>query len=136
GLQRESIASGKYKDAGTPYRPMTKEERTYLTEIIDDMHESFVTLVARARKLPVEKVRDMADGRILTGKKALELGLVDELGGQAEAVRQLRAATGEVLAAPLLEQPREGKFLRELLENLLGIEFDVRMNLPEFLYLY
>jgi protease-4 len=136
GLHRESIASGKYKDAGTPFRPMTKDERTYLTEIIDDIHESFVQLVAQARKLPVEKVRAMADGRILTGTKALELGLVDGLGGQGEAVRQLRAAARVESRTPLLEQPKEGKLLRELLLSLLGIELDARMSLPEFLYIY
>ena len=136
GLHRESIASGKYKDAGTPFRPMTQDERIYLAEIIHDMHESFVTLVAQARKLPEEKVRAIADGRILTGAKALELGLVDDLGGQAEALRQLRAAAHVTPGTPLLEQPREGKFLRGLLENVLGIGLDVRVGLPEFLYLY
>jgi protease-4 len=136
GVHRESIASGKYKDAGTPFRPMTQDERTYLTAIVDDMHESFVMLVAQARKLPLEKVRELADGRILTGTKALEVGLVDALGGQAEAVRQLGATAGVKPGTPLLEQPREGKFLRELLESLLGIELDARMALPEFLYVY
>jgi len=51
-------------------------------------------------------------------------------------VRQLRAAAGVALGAPLLEQPKEGKFLRELLESLLGIELDARMALPELLYIY
>jgi protease-4 len=135
GLHRESIASGKYKDVGSPFRPMTKDDRAYLSEIIDDMHESFVQLVVQARKLPEEKVRAMADGRILTGTQALALGLVDELGGQAEAVRQLRVAARVEYRTPLLEQPREGKFLRELLESLLGIELEAR-TLPEFLYVY
>jgi len=136
GLQRESIASGKYKDAGTPFRSMTTDERAYLTEIIDDMHKNFVTLVVQARNLPEEKVRAIADGRILTGAKALELGLVDELAGQAEALRQLRTATQVEYKTPILEQPREKKFLRELLEGLLGIELAPRVVLPEFLYIY
>ena len=136
GLHRESIASGKYKDAGTPFRPMTEDERTYLTEIINDMHKSFVALIVQARKLPEEKVRDMADGRILTGAKAMELGLVDALGGQAEALRQLRTAAQVEDRTPLLEQPKEGTRLRELLTNLLGIELETRTVLPEFLYLY
>ena len=136
GLQRESIASGKYKDAGSPFRPMTADERTYLTAIIGDMHKNFVTLVAQARQLPEEKVRDMADGRILTGSGALELGLVDALGGQVEALRQLRVAAGVEYRTPVLEQPKEGRLLRELLENLLGIELGARVALPEFLYVY
>ena len=136
GLHRESIASGKYKDAGTPFRPMTQDERIYLTEILDDMHKEFVALVVQARKLPEEKVRAMADGRILTGSKALELGLVDDLGGQAEALRQLRVAAHVGSGVPLLEQPKDGSMLRGLLEYALAIELDVRAGLPEFLYIY
>jgi protease-4 len=114
---------------------MTEDERTYLAEVINDMHKNFVTLIVQARKLPEDKVRDMADGRILTGAKALELGLVDELGGQMEALRQLRTAAHVEDRTPLLEQPKEGKHLREFLESLLGIELDSRVALPEFLYL-
>jgi protease-4 len=136
GLHRESIASGKYKDAGSPFRPMSTDERAYLSEIIDDMHKNFVTLVVQARKLPEEQVRAMADGRIVTGAKALELGLIDELGGQAEALRQLRAAAHVGFGTPILEQPREGKFLRELLESVLGIELDARAAVPELLHIY
>jgi protease-4 len=136
GLHRESSASGKYTDAGSPFRPMSTDERAYLAEIIDDMHKHFVMLVVQARKLPEEKVRAMADGRVLTGAKALELGLIDELGGQAEALRQLRAAAHVASGTPVLEQPREGKFLRELLESLLGIELDIRAAVPEFLHIY
>ncbi|MCL1985645.1 MAG: signal peptide peptidase SppA, partial [Betaproteobacteria bacterium] len=136
GLHRESITSGKYKDAGTPFRPMTEDERKYLATIIDDMHKSFVTLVAEARKLPAEKVQAIADGRILTGARALELGLVDGLGGQAETLDQLRAAAHVEYKTPLLEQPRRRSHLRELLENVLGIELDARVTSPEFLYIY
>jgi len=136
GLHRESIASGKYKDAGSPFRPMTQDERIYLAEIIDDMHKNFVAIVVQARKLPEEKVLAMADGRIVTGVKALELGLVDELGGQAEALRQLRAAARVEYRTPLMEQPKEGKLVRGLLEALLGVELDARVALPEFLYIY
>ena len=135
GLHRESISSGKYKDAGNPFRPMTQDERAYLSAFIDDMHKSFVALVAQARKLPEDRVLAMADGRILTGAKALELGLVDGLGGQAEALHQLRLAAKVEHRAPLLEQPKEGKLLRELLEGLLGVDLDARTALPEFLYL-
>jgi protease-4 len=100
------------------------------------MHKSFMELVVQARKLPQDRVLNMADGRILTGAQALSLGLVDELGGQAEALRQLRVAAHVEFRTPVLEQPKEGKLLRELLESLLGIELDARMALPEFLYVY
>jgi len=136
GLHRENIVSGKYKDAGSPFRPMTPDERTYFAGIIDNMHENFVMLVVQARKLPEEKVRSMADGRILTGTQALELGLVDELGGQAEALRQLRVAAQVGHKAQILEQPKEGKLLRGLLESLLGIDLDAQVGLPELLYIY
>lgn len=136
GLARESLASGRYKDAGSPFRPMTPEERHYLTGIVTDMHRQFVDLVIRDRKLPEEKVLAVADGRVLTGAQALELGLVDTLGGQDEALRQLRAAAQVQQTGPLLEQPREGKFVRDLLENILEIDLSNRVTMPEFLYIY
>jgi protease-4 len=136
GLRRESLASGRYKDAGTPFRPMTPEERAYLADIVEDMHRQFVALLCRDRNIPEEKLLPVADGRILTGAKALELGLVDELGGRDEALRRLRAAAGVTEDAPLLEQPRKGHFLRGLLESLLGADSGFGPLVPEFLHLY
>lgn len=121
GLGQETLTTGRYKDAGSPTRPMTQDEKLYLGRILQDMHDQFVQLVAEGRKMPVDKVRAVADGRIFTGREARELGIVDELGGQNEAVAALHKAVGTQEALKRLEQPKENKLWKELMESLLGL---------------
>ncbi len=81
GVDTMVVKSGRYKDIGSPIRPMSEEEKRVIQGLIDDVYEQFVNAVAQGRNLPVETVREIADGRIYSGKQAKELGLVDELGG-------------------------------------------------------
>lgn len=91
GVQSGSIKSGKHKDIGAPYRPMTPEERGLLQGIVDDTYAQFLDAVAAGRRLPMDKLRGLADGRIFTGRQAQRVGLVDRLGhypiAEAEARR-------------------------------------------------
>ncbi|MFA5976241.1 MAG: signal peptide peptidase SppA [Elusimicrobiota bacterium] len=87
GVQWEVIKSGPFKDIGSPSRPLTPEERRLLQASIDDAYDQFVVAVSTGRKMPVEKLRSLADGRIYTGRQALAAGLVDELGNQEDAVQ-------------------------------------------------
>jgi protease IV len=90
GITRETLDSGKFKSAGSPFTELTPEEREYFQAVIMDMHAQFVRDVARGRKMSLEDVQALADGRIMTGLQALEHGLVDEIGGQEEAVELLK----------------------------------------------
>jgi protease-4 len=98
GFRLEVVKSGVYKDVGNPAREMTVEERAYLQEMIDNVHQQFIRDVARGRRMQVEQVREVADGRIFTGEQAKELGLVDELGNLKDAIdaaAKLAAIKGE-----------------------------------------
>lgn len=86
GLEEVVIKSGKYKDMGSPARDLTAEERTILQGIINEAYGRFVQVIVEGRKLPEAKVRQLADGRIYSGRQALSLGLVDELGNLESAV--------------------------------------------------
>jgi len=92
GMKNEAIKSGKFKDIGSPMREMTKEERVLLQALIDDAYSQFVTVVSDGRKMAVEKVKILADGRIYSGQQALAAGLVDKLGDLQDA----KDATGEL----------------------------------------
>lgn len=94
GLRDEVIKSGKLKDIGSGSRQLTDEERQLLQGIIDSTYEDFVKIVADARKLKVEEVKKFADGRILTGKQALEIKLVDKLGYESDAVKMAAELAG------------------------------------------
>lgn len=98
GFRMEVVKSGPYKDVGNPGREMTAEEKAYLQEMVDNVHQQFVRDVARGRGMKVEKVREVADGRIFTGEQAMELGLVDELGNLKDAINaaaKMAAIEGE-----------------------------------------
>ena len=99
GIRPEVIKSGEFKDVGSSYRDLTDRERELLEELVSDILEQFIEAVAAGRKMSVEKVRQIADGRILTGAMAKELGLVDQLGNFRDAVdltREMSGLEGEV----------------------------------------
>jgi protease-4 len=85
GVRPEVIASGPLKDQPSPLRALSPEGRASLARVVADIHDQFVAMVAAGRRLPPERVREIADGRIVTGREALALGLVDAIGGEREA---------------------------------------------------
>jgi protease-4 len=87
GVSEEIVKSGRFKDTGHPLRPLDAEERQLLQGMVDDVLAQFVDAVARGRTMEPGRVRALADGRIFSGAQAKGLGLVDELGGLAEATR-------------------------------------------------
>ncbi|HYG66689.1 MAG TPA: signal peptide peptidase SppA, partial [Anaeromyxobacteraceae bacterium] len=79
-VKMETIKSGQLKDAGNPFRDMTPEDRAYWQGLIDRVHAQFIRAVVAGRKLPEDQVRKVADGRVITGEEAKDLGLIDQLG--------------------------------------------------------
>ena len=82
---------GEYADAFSPTQPFTPEQRAAFAGSMDRIYDDFITRVATGRKLPPERVREIARGRVWTGAQALPLGLVDQLGGLTEAVAKAKA---------------------------------------------
>ncbi len=80
GIKAEPIKSTEMKDIGSPFRPLTDEERNYFQELISFYHERFVGIVADGRDLPKDKVKELANGKIYTADQALEYSLIDEIG--------------------------------------------------------
>ncbi len=86
GIQSNTIKAGDLKDAGTPFRAMTREERAYLDNVVKNIHEQFIKDVAASRAMEPRKARKLADGRIYTGLQAKEFGLVDNIGNFYDTV--------------------------------------------------
>jgi protease-4 len=86
GVRSSVVKSGKFKDIGSPTREMTAEEKSLIQAIVDDIYDQFVRTIALNRKLPLQRIFELADGRIFSGRQARDLGLVDELGGLQDAV--------------------------------------------------
>jgi len=106
GVEAVVITSGPRKDIGSLFREMTEEEQALWKVVIDETYEGFVEIVAQARDLPLERVRELADGRIYTGRQALELGLVDQVGTRDDAIAKAAELAG------IEEEPRVGKLER------------------------
>jgi protease IV len=108
GVTPLAIKSGPLKDAGSPFRGLTDEERAVFQSVIDDMFGRFVRLVSESRKIPEARVRAFADGRIYTSEQARALGLVDRIGYLDEAVAAARQAAGLAEARVVMyHRPRE-----------------------------
>jgi len=87
GVRASVIKSGKYKDIGSPTREMRADEKEVLQVLVDDIYDQFIDLVAADRKMPEDDVKEIADGRVFTGRQAQTLKLVDDLGDKAAAIQ-------------------------------------------------
>jgi protease-4 len=94
GVTPVTIKSGKRKDAGSPLRPILPEERELLQNIINHLHDRFVSTVAQGRKIPEEEVKKLADGRIFTAEEALHAKLVDSIGYMDDAITLAKKEAG------------------------------------------
>jgi protease-4 len=94
GLNSVVVKSGEYKDIGSPTREMTDTEREILQNLIDDVHSQFVASVAEGRKLDEAVVSSIADGRIFSGRRAMDMGLVDMMGNLEVAVKRAAELAG------------------------------------------
>jgi protease-4 len=118
GLQPNTLKSGEFKDVGSPFRKMREEERAYFQQILDGIHDQFIEDVALGRKMPVEKVRKLSDGRIYTGTQAKELGLIDNIGTFYDAVDDLKKALNIKGKPVLVQGKRPFSFLKWLVSSV------------------
>jgi protease-4 len=91
GIQAQAITSGPLKDQPSLFRPLTAEGRAALDRVVGDLHAQFVAMVAQGRRMDPARARALADGRVFTGRQAVEAGLVDAIGGEREARAWLAA---------------------------------------------
>lgn len=98
GLTYVQLTTGKFKDAGSPERPITDEERELFMKDLEIVHNYFVDLVSKYRGLPREDVVALADGATMTGVRALDAHLVDSLGGREVAANAFATMLGKDIA--------------------------------------
>lgn len=127
GLDAVVFKSGKFKDMLSGARPITPDEKAYVEGMVQQVYERFLGIVARSRELSADELRDgFADGRILTGKDAMEAGLVDQLGYVEDAYEKARALADAPDASVIRYQQRID-FQRLL--RWLGAENSSKMEL-------
>ena len=134
GLQPEIVKAGEYKDIGSPARAMTQKERNLLQSVVTDVHQQFIEAVASGRDISIAEVTKIADGRILTGRQAYSLNLVDQLGGLQVSIDQLAHEVG-IIGSPKIikETPRVG-FLDWVLKSTVNQSLINRSSIPSLQY--
>ena len=103
GIKAEAIKSSPLKNVPSLFEPMTEEARAATQAVIDDTHAWFVGILATRRGLAEDRIQQVSDGRLFTGRQALELGLIDELGGKREAREWLSKTHNISSSLPLLK---------------------------------
>jgi len=121
GVEINVITAGEIKDFGSPYREMSPEEQAYWEELINEVYQGFIEIVADGRGFDAETARSLADGRVYSGRRALELGLVDALGYQEDAIAKA-AELGGITGDPRVIRYQKFSTLSSLLgETFLGL---------------
>ncbi len=103
GISAEAIKSAPLKASPSPLEPMTDEARAASQAIIDDMYALFIEMVAEQRGFDMSRARDLADGRVFTGRQAVANGLIDAIGGESDARDWLAAERGISRGLPVID---------------------------------
>ncbi|MGR6837350.1 signal peptide peptidase SppA [Syntrophomonas erecta] len=119
GIRTERIKSGEHKDMGSPARPLTDSERGILQNIVGDSYQQFLDQVLKGRqgKIEPDELVKIADGRVISGQQALELGLVDSLGNYYDAIDMARQLANLNQDAPV-KVLNTGNFWNRLVLNM------------------
>jgi protease IV len=114
---------------GSPHRTMSPEDRQMIQDYITDFYGIFIDRVATTRKMPAERVREIAEGRVYTGHDALKVGLIDEIGGLADAVASARKMANIPPSAEIkiVHYPRPSS-LGEMLESFSAVGVAVNLE--------
>jgi protease-4 len=121
GLTWDVVKTARFADISTVSRPKNPQELANIQRRVDRIYDRFITKVANSRKLPKNKVQEIAQGRVWSGTAAKQLGLVDEIGGLEDAVREAakQAKLGDDWQ--LEEYPKRRSFEERILERLSGV---------------
>ena len=135
GIKTEVIKSGRHKDIASAFRSMGKEEREILQGVMDNVHEQFIRAVAEGRKMKVEELRKIADGRIFTGEQAKTYGLVDELGTLEDAIK-IAADLAGMKEEPEVVSKKDKLSVLDILRNTFPKEIADIFPTVKIKYLY
>lgn len=115
-VQRYAITTGKFKDAGAEYKPLTTEQRELFQALLNDVLSQFKGAIIDGRKMKPEFLDQYADGRVFTGAQAVKLGFADKIGSWDDARRELGQMTG-LGDNPEVFKPKKHRGFMEFLED-------------------
>jgi protease IV len=131
GVKGFVVKAGENKDIGSPFREMTPEEKRLMQGVLDNVHQQFIQAVVEGRRLDRAKVVPIADGRILTGEQAKEVGLVDRMGNLQDAIDAAAKMAG-ITGKPGVVYPKKKRSLWEFFLEETTSAISEKLNLKEF----
>ncbi len=117
GVRPVVLKSGRYKDLISYYRVPGEDEKKVVMETLEEIHRQFMKAVSESRNIPLDKVKEIADGRIFTGEKALKFGLVDAFGTLQDAVEEAAKMAGLGRDYGIVYGKKKRGLIRRLLED-------------------
>ena len=130
GIEYERLVAGNLKDAGSPYKELTAQERTILQNKINLIHRYFIEDVAKNRNVSVKQIQGLADGMFYLGIEAQQLGLVDVLGGEDKAI-QISKQLAQIDDAKVVKYQRTLTFIDLLRQLSNNFSFNVGLGIGE-----
>jgi protease IV len=112
GIDADTLVSGPLKNQPSFTHPLSPAGRQVLQSLVMSMYDQFVAMVAAGRHMDPDKVRQLGDGRAYTGTQALQLGLIDQIGGERAARAWLASAKGVSGSLPVEDVTTDGFALR------------------------
>ena len=119
GITTDRVKTNAFADLASPTRPLTQEERAIIQNQVERVYDKFITHVAEGRNMSKEEVDSIGQGRVWTGKDALELGLVDVMGGMEDAIT-IAADMAELESYRITKLPIEKNPIEKIIEDLEG----------------
>lgn len=120
GIRFETVKTGKYKDIGTMWRPMTDDERKLLQDVLTNVYDQFVDVIVEGRDLAREDILPYADGRIFSGDQAQEYGFVDRVGDLDDAIRLAGRMAGIAGQPVVVRKERHRVSFWDFLDSKMG----------------
>ncbi len=136
GIEYNTIKSSSFKDSGSPFRDMTSEEKKYFQELIDDLYNQFIKAVSDERDISIDRVREIANGKVYSGKQAYEIGLVDTLGSLNDVLDYIKSKREYKNKIEVVNMPNEENSIFDFIFNILSYKLEpsnLNYTLPQYL---
>lgn len=114
GVKSAVIKSGEHKDMGSPFRTLSPEEKALFQEVVGSLYERFLSVIVDGRKgIDAKQLREIADGRVFTSRRALEYGLIDAIGYDDDAIALTERAAG-IRNATIVTYAAQGRYISNI----------------------
>lgn len=135
GVEFETVKSSTFKDSGTPFRDMTTNESEYFQALIDDLYDQFVNEVSNQREIPKNKLLSIADGKVYSGRQALNLNLIDTIGSYYDAIDYIKVQNNYV-DVEIIERVEKKRSFFDFIFNVLSNKLQITNSkylIPQYL---